>query len=546
MRSGSADPESGSQDGGESTVARYGVVSSGDSEDTLAFSAASGTGTPEASVAVRPAAELEPFAVSELEGPSGRLRRGWLVRRMLLAADLLALATAFAVVEAVFRHRRLVGDVGVGVETIIFLCVLPLWVLAAKLYGLYDRDEERATHSTADEVVSVFHLVTVAVWLFYATSWLVGLSNPDQAKLATFWFLALVFVAAARSAARTLARRQSAYVQNAVIIGAGEVGQLIGRKLLQHPEYGINLIGFVDAEPKERREDLGGLQLLGAPDDLGEIVRQNDVERVIIAFSNDRHEHLLGVVYSLREHNLQIDVVPRLFEAVNPNVGIHTIEGLPLLGLPPSRILRSSRWCKRCLDLVVASVLLVLTAPLLVLIAFLIRRDSPGPVFFRQTRLGMDMREFTLFKFRTMWDGTDEKPHREYIRGTMDASAQPAPNNLYKLQRPEAVTRFGRWLRTMSLDELPQLLNVLRGDMSLVGPRPCIPYETEFFAPHHFERFLVPAGLTGLWQVEARAHSTFGEALQLDVAYARGWSFGLDLRLLARTPFVALRKLETD
>ena len=146
---------------------------------------------------------------------------------MLLAADLLALTTAFAVVEAFFRKSQLVGDVGIGVETLIFLGLLPIWVLAAKLYGLYDRDEDSATHSTADEVVSVFHLVTAGVWVFYATSWLVGLWNPDQAKLATFWFLALVSVVVARSGARTLARRQSAYVQNALIVGAGEVGQLI-------------------------------------------------------------------------------------------------------------------------------------------------------------------------------------------------------------------------------------------------------------------------------------------------------------------------------
>src|SRR5206468_4923828 len=151
-----------------------------------------------------------------------------------LAADILGLAAAFTVDEALFRNDR--GGVGIGVEAIIFLCLLPVWVLAAKLYGLYDRDEERATHSTADEVVSVFHLVTVGVWLFYATSWLFGFASPDQAKLATFWFLALVSIAAARSAARTLARRQSAYVQNAVIVGAGEIGQLIGRRLLHHPE----------------------------------------------------------------------------------------------------------------------------------------------------------------------------------------------------------------------------------------------------------------------------------------------------------------------
>jgi lipopolysaccharide/colanic/teichoic acid biosynthesis glycosyltransferase len=254
---------------------------------------------------------------------------------------------------------------------------------------------------------------------------------------------------------------------------------------------------------------------------------------------------MLKLMRTIRKHDVQIDVVPRLFEAVGPNVGVHTFEGLPLLGLPAMKMSRSSRFLKRCLDAAGASILLTLTAPLLALIAVIVRRDSSGPIFFRQTRLGMDGRHFTLLKFRTMLDGTDDAPHREYISQIMSSGALPSSNNLYKLDRPEAVTRVGRWLRRTSLDELPQLLNVLRGDMSLVGPRPSIPYELELFAPHHFERFLVPAGLTGLWQVEARAHSTFGEALDLDVAYARGWSFGLDVRLLLRTPLLLFRRRDT-
>src|SRR5439155_11960481 len=161
---------------------------------------------------------------------------------------------------------------------------------------------------------------------------------------------------------------------------------------------------------------------------------------------------------------------------------------------------------------------------------------------FRQKRLAMNQREFTALKFRTMKVDTDNTEHREYIKATMSAEAEPGSNGMYKLDRAGAVTPVGRWLRKTSLDELPQLINVLRGDMSLVGPRPCIAYETEFFAPHHFERFLVPAGLTGLWQVTARASSTFGEALDMDVLYARGWSLGLDLKLLARTPFQLLRQ----
>jgi lipopolysaccharide/colanic/teichoic acid biosynthesis glycosyltransferase len=193
----------------------------------------------------------------------------------------------------------------------------------------------------------------------------------------------------------------------------------------------------------------------------------------------------------------------------------------------------------------VSSVALVLLAPLLVLIAWLIHRDSDGPIFFRQTRLGMDMREFTLLKFRTMQDGASAAEHEAYVRASMTDRISPERSGLFKLERADVVTGMGRWLRRTSLDELPQLFNVLRGDMSLVGPRPCLPYEAEMFLPHHYERFAVPAGITGMWQVMARAHATFREALDMDVAYARSWSLGLDLRLLLRTPLQLLRAKET-
>ncbi len=211
------------------------------------------------------------------------------------------------------------------------------------------------------------------------------------------------------------------------------------------------------------------------------------------------------------------------------------------MSLPPTHLSRAALAAKRVLDIVGAGAALVLTAPLFAYIALRIRMDSNGPVFFRQTRLGYGMRTFTVFKFRTMLTGTEDAEHREYIRSTMSSRAELGDSRLYKLERRDSITGVGSWLRRTSLDELPQLINVLRGEMSLVGPRPCIPYEVENFQPHHFERFLVPQGITGLWQVAARSNSTFGEALEMDVAYARGWSVGLDLRLLFRTPF-ALRR----
>lgn len=474
------------------------------------------------------------------------MRRGWVIRRMLVTADITGLMAAFAATELLFRNNDSTMGIGVGTETAIFLLTLPAWIIVAKLYGLYDRDEERATHSTADEVLSVFHLVTVVVWIYYSVSWLFGLMRPDQAKLSTFWLLSFLGLIAARSTARSIARRHPAYVQNVVVVGAGDVGQLIGRKLNQHPEYRMNLLGYVDAAPKKLRHDLADVPHLGEPNEIVDIVRLHSIDRVIVAFSQDRHEMTLRLVSALRDHDVQIDIVPRLYEAVGPKTVVHWIEGLPLLGLTPARIPRSSRLLKRGLDVVGASLLLALTAPLMLVIAVLIRRDSPGPVFFRQVRLGMNMREFTMLKFRTMRDGTDHTAHREYLTRIMTSDALPNSSNLYKLDRSDVVTRVGRWLRKRSLDELPQLLNVIRGDMSLVGPRPSIPYELTLFAPHHFERFDVPAGLTGLWQVEARAHSTFGEALGLDVLYARSWSLGLDLRLLLRTPALMFRRRETS
>ena len=227
--------------------------------------------------------EAEALTVAELleePGTHGGRRRGWVVRRALAVADIAGLTLAFVLAEA------LIGA-GVSAGRVLFFAVtLPGWVVVAKLYGLYDNDEERADHSTADEFVGVFHLVTIGAWILYAGAWLTGLWSPELAELVFFWGAGVAFVTAGRATARAVCRQTISYLQNTIIVGAGDVGQLVARKLLKHPEYGINLVGFVDASPKAPRADLAHLTLLGPAEELAEIVRAYDVERIVIAFSN--------------------------------------------------------------------------------------------------------------------------------------------------------------------------------------------------------------------------------------------------------------------
>ena len=280
--------------------------------------------------------------------------------------------------------------------------------MVAKLQGLYRADQEHADHSTADDIVKVFYLVTIGVWILLVSSRLIGRTSPGIYALITFWAVAICFLPLVRTVTRRLCRGSRAYVQNTLILGAGEVGQLIARKLVKHPEYGLNVVGFIDRQPKARRGDLPEhLAILGGPERLADVVKSLDVERVIIAFSKEPVDELLVLLRQLRAFPVQIDLVPRLFELVGPRVTVHSVEGLPLLGLPPNHPSPVARALKRAIDITVSGLALIILAPLFAYIALRIRLDSDGPVFFRQTRLGTNMKEFTALKFRTMKVDTD-------------------------------------------------------------------------------------------------------------------------------------------
>jgi exopolysaccharide biosynthesis polyprenyl glycosylphosphotransferase len=482
--------------------------------------------------------ELRTAAVPAGPALAVRSRPGPIVP-LLAASDAIALVAAFMVTSMAIPTMN--GRAGVHAEgVLLFALALPCWFAGARLYGLYAAEPGRELLGRAGEWTNVGRLMMVGTWLLLAIAWLAGRGQPATARLVVFAAVAVVFVVSGRMAVRAAGRRRSAYAQSAVIVGAGDVGQLVARKLLHHPEYGIELVGFVDAPPKRVRREVAGVPVLGAMDDLAEIVRERGVDRVIVAFSKHNDGDVLTHVRPLMRQDVRVDVVPRMFEIIGPDLGLPNVEGIPLVSLSPRRRPRRLLLVKRGIDIVGASLGLVLAATVFVWAWWRIPRETPGPVFFRQTRLGANMHEFTMLKFRTMSVDADASGHRDFVAQSMNVDA--AAGELYKLDRHDVITPTGRSLRRLSLDELPQLWNVLRGDMSLVGPRPCLDYETEHFAPHHYERFQMPAGITGLWQVTARAHAPFAEALEMDVAYVRSWSLGLDLRLIVRTPAEMLRQ----
>ena len=460
-------------------------------------------------------------------------RRGWMIKRALACADIAGLLSAAFLAELTFgpnapaRYDRF----GPSVELFTFMLSLPLWLLLLRTYHLYDGDEARTNHSTVDELFGIFTTLTVGTWGFFTLTSLTGVAHPVVLKLVQFWGSAIVFVAVARVVARAVSRRTDAYIQNTVIVGAGNVGQRVAEKLLQHPEYGVNLLGFIDDNPRTRRGGLEELTILGTVSDLREIVETLDVERVIIAFSQSHHVESLETIRELNGLDVQVDIVPRLFEVLGPRTTIHGAEGIPLLGLAAARLGWSSLLLKRVMDIALASIGLIVLTPLLALIALAIKLDSRGPVLFRQVRIGRDDRPFRILKLRTMTADADEQKY-ELVHLNKHSGRD---DRMFKISDDPRITRVGRFLRMFSLDELPQLINVVKGEMSLVGPRPLIPDEHRHVDGWASRRLDLKPGMTGLWQVLGRDDIPFGEMIGLDYRYVTTWSLANDFKLMLRT-----------
>jgi exopolysaccharide biosynthesis polyprenyl glycosylphosphotransferase len=458
-------------------------------------------------------------------------RRGWLMRRLLLGVDVVGLMLAFLLALAVASPAAVTDNVDARWELALFAVSLPGWVVLARLHGLYDHDEERSDHSTVDDVAGVFQVVTIGTWSFLAATHLAGLPHPATTRLVFFWLTAVLLVPVLRAAIRSVGRRHPAYLQNVIIVGSGQVARLLASKMERHPEYRLKVVGLVDRDAGPSVDGDDAPRIIGSPEELPGLVRAYDAHRVVVAFSSDSHEQTLDVIRAVQDTNVQVDIVPRMFEVLGTSAQLHTVVGIPLVGLPIPRLPRSSRVLKRSLDVVGAVVGLVVLAPLFAVVAACIKLDTRGPVFFRQVRMGEGEHTFRVFKFRTMVVDADARKH-EIAHLNMHLESDP---RMFKVANDPRVTRVGAVLRRWRIDELPQLLNVLCGEMSLVGPRPLILDEDQHVERWARRRLSLKPGMTGLWQVLGASDIPFDEMTKLDYLYVTNWSLREDLRLILLT-----------
>jgi exopolysaccharide biosynthesis polyprenyl glycosylphosphotransferase len=344
------------------------------------------------------------------------------------------------------------------------------------------------------------------------------------------------------------ARRRQVNLIPTLVVGRGREAAYCIREMRERPSLGYRVIGVVESGHLDSSspEEFEGVPVIGDLKSLPDVIRESHANEVIITDSNIPGDALFDVMMNVgRTRGVEFRIAPSLFDCLPTKTEIDQIGALPLITLFREPLSDAARLVKRASDIVIASIAFVVCFPVWLLIAILIKLDSDGPVFYKQERVSMDGRIFLFIKFRTMLADSDDLSHREHqqklIAGNEDSNLGDESNPLYKDANDPRITRIGRLLRRASLDELPQLLNVLRGDMSIVGPRPPIPYEVEQYELWHRKRLDMKPGITGLWQVSGRSRLSFEEMVRLDLYYIENWSLLLDLKIILLTLPVIFR-----
>ncbi len=467
--------------------------------------------------------------------------RGWNVLRPLADFVLLCVAVILAL-----------GGVGATLSVPAvrapLLLLPPLVMVLLYLRGLY-RTRLRAL--VLDGVAPVVSAVSVAAMTVALLGLFVNGQMPSQTDWVQAWLFALLAVGAGRvvlSLAQRWARAKRLVGKPVLIMGAGLVGSQVARRLEHYPEYGLAPIGFLDDDPRSIAE-VGGREMpvLGTVEDLDETVRRTGVRNLIVAFSSVADERVSRLIQRCQELGVEVSVVPRMFDTINNRVGYDTVGGLPLMSFTTVNPKGVQFAFKHAFDRVFAVVLLVVLSPVLLCTALAVRLSSPGPVLFRQRRIGRDGQVFDLYKFRSMYVDPARADVDEDDAQALEAllGGDTAPGGVEGHDRR---TSIGRFLRRCSLDELPQLLNVLRGEMSLIGPRPERPEFVELFNQdiiRYDDRHRVKSGITGWAQVHGlRGQTSLAERVEWDNYYIAHWSLGLDLKILALTLLALFRDAE--
>lgn len=441
----------------------------------------------------------------------------------------LALADVLAAYAALVITTLLVGDGAPQLRPAAVL-IAPLVVLASKAIGIYDRDQHVLRKSTIDEIPSILHVAVFYALTVWLTQVLLLTGSLGRAEVFTLLVTSFVFMTCARAAARFAALRLCPE-ERCIVLGSAADAQRAASKLSGSPNVKARVVGRITVAPRAVNQGRTPADL----EALVGVIADQQADRVIVAPDGHDEDEILDVIRALKALGLKVSVVPRLLEVVGSSSTFDEVDGVTLLGVRQAGLSSSSRFLKRAMDVCVASVAMLLLSPLLLGLTVLIVIDSGTPVLFRQTRIGRGGRRFDMYKFRTM------VPDAEAVKDALREQNE-AQGGLFKISNDPRITRVGRFLRPLSLDELPQLLNVLLGHMSLVGPRPLVPAEDALIEGWERRRLAVRPGMTGLWQIFGSSRVPLPEMVKIDYFYFANWSLWGDMKILLRTiPYVVRR-----
>jgi exopolysaccharide biosynthesis polyprenyl glycosylphosphotransferase len=459
---------------------------------------------------------LEPSS-GQRTGPAASMLRDAIFRRMLLVADVLAIVGAFLLtIELSSKSLQL---------TWASLAALPILLLGAKVFGLYDRDEAVLRKTTLDEAPKLLHVATLCALVAWLAGGLIVAGTLNRHEALFLWLALAALLVLMRTAARALALRV-APAERCLFIGDAAAAKTVSSKLTDHAGVRATMVAHLDLDKiAPWSTDARSSTRLAEVRDLAQRL---DVHRAIVAPRSADAGEVLDLVRTLKAVGVRVSVLPRLLEVVGSSVEFDDLHGVKVMGVRRFDLTRSSAAVKRAFDLLAASIGLVIAAPLMIVIAVAIKLESRGPVFFRQLRVGRHGKYFSMIKFRTM------VPDAEALKDSL-RDRNEAEDGLFKIADDPRVTRVGRLLRKSALDELPQLLNILRGEMSLVGPRPLVTDEDQRVEGWHRRRLELTPGMTGHWQILGSTRVPLSEMVAIDYLYVANWSLWTDMKILLRT-----------